>query len=63
MLLEAVLLKRAGGPALGRGLTLTIPGELSGPREPSREANCGKPEIQVRAEVRAEVEGKGRASV
>lgn len=54
MPLEAVLLKRAGASALGRGPTLTIPGEPSETREPSREPNCEKPEIWVRAEVRAE---------
>lgn len=39
--MEAVLLKRVDGSALGRGPTLTIPGEPSEPREPSREPNCG----------------------
>lgn len=43
MPLEVVRLKRTGASALGRGLTLTIPGELSELRAPSREPNCRKP--------------------
>jgi len=39
MPLEAVLLKRVESSVLGRGPTLTIPGEPSEPREPSREPN------------------------
>jgi hypothetical protein len=63
MALEAVLLKRAEASALGRGPTLTIPGELSEPREPSREPNCWKPEIWVSEEVRAGGWRLGRARV
>lgn len=57
MPLEAVLLKRAEGSALGMGPTLTIPGELSEPREPSREPNCG--EIRDPGESRCQGSGIG----
>ena len=62
MPLEAVRLRKAGASALGRGSTLTIPEELSEPREPSREPNCGKPEIGIRADVSMGI-GVGRGPV